>query len=107
MAWFLPQCCYGRALLGHIFTALGYGNISNREDNFDTHVLSLMHNLPIYKHLVRTDSVAHCVGWVRGCRNLDLAPLLVGRHQFALGGESLKLLVNSLFFDAAFALDKR
>lgn len=82
-------------------------NISNREDNFDTHVLSLMHDLPIYKHLICSNSVAHCVCWIRGCRNLDLAPLLVGRHELSLRREVLELFVDSLFLDAALALNKR
>ena len=66
-----------------------------------------MHNLAIDKHLICPNSVAHCVSWIRGRRNLDLAPLLVGGHKFSLRREVLEFLVDALLFDASFTLDKR
>ena len=81
-------------------------NTSNRQDNFDTHIFSLMHDFAVYKHLIRTDAVAHCVRWIRHRRNLDLAPLLISGHKLSMRCEILELSVDALFLDAALSLDK-
>lgn len=52
---------------------------SNRKNNLDTHVLSLVHNFPVYKDLISTNLVTHHVRWIRGRCDLDLTPLLVCR----------------------------
>lgn len=76
------------------------------KDNFYAHVLSLMHDLTVNKHLISADSVAHRIGWIRSRGDLDFAPLAIGRHKFALGREALELLEDALLLDAALSLDK-
>lgn len=65
-----------------------------------------MHNLPIDNNLVNTDSVVLRIRRVRRSGDLNLAPLAIGRHNLALGGAVLELLVDTLLIDAALALDK-
>lgn len=80
---------------------------SNWQDNLDTHVLSLVHNLAINENLVSTNSVALLIRGIRGSSDLDFAPLTVGRHKLSLGCETLELLVDTLFLNAAHSLNKR
>lgn len=79
----------------------------NRQDYLDTHILALMHEFPIDENLVRANAIPDCVSRVCGCGDLDLTPLLVRRHELALGSEPLELLVHSLFLHAALALYQR
>jgi hypothetical protein len=78
----------------------------DRKDDFYAHVLSLMHDLTINNHLISTDSVTDRICWIRSCRDLDLAPLTIGGHIFALGREVLELFVDALLLNAALSLDK-
>ena len=78
----------------------------DRENNLDTHILSLVHDLSINNSLMRTNTVIHCVRGVCACSNLDLSPLLVSRDKASFVGESLELLVDTLFFNAALSLDE-
>lgn len=78
----------------------------DRKDDFYAHVLSLMQDLTINNHLISTDSVTDRISWIRSCRDLDLAPLTIGGHIFALGREVLELLVDALLLNAALSLDK-
>ena len=54
------------------------------QHNFDSHVLSLMHDLTINDDLVHADTIVNSV--CRICRrsDLNLTPLAIGRNQFAL-----------------------
>lgn len=65
-----------------------------------------MHDLAIDEHLMSTHSVIDGICWVCTRRNLDLAPLTVGRHKLALRRELLELLINSLLLDTALSLNK-
>lgn len=80
---------------------------SNRQNNLDPHVLSLMHNLSINKHLVSSKSIAHSIRWICDSGNLDLAPFTVRWDQLALRCESTELLVDALLLNTSFPLDKR
>lgn len=89
-----------------MYDCLRLRNASNRQDNFNAHVLSLMHELAVYEYLIRPDAVAHRVRWIRHRRDLDLAPLLISRHKLSMGCEVLEFFIDALFFDAALPLDK-
>ena len=65
-----------------------------------------MHDLAVDDDLVNANAVVLLVGRVGGRGDLDLAPLLVGRHDLAVGGELPELLEYALLLDAAFALDE-
>ena len=53
---------------------------SHRQHDLDTHVLALVHQLSINEDLVCTNAVADGIGRIGDCRDLDLAPFLVRRH---------------------------
>lgn len=76
------------------------------QDNPDTHIFSLLHELAVNDDLVGADTVALCVRWVCGLRNLHLPPLAVCGHKLALLGEPLEFLVDALFLNTAFSLDQ-
>lgn len=78
----------------------------DRKDDLDAHILSLMHDLTINNRLMSTDSITDRIRWVRSCSDLDLAPLTVGRHIFALDHEVLELFVDALLLNATLSLDK-
>ena len=78
----------------------------DRQDNLDTHVFSLLHELAIDDDLVGADTVALCIRWVCGLRNLHLSPLTICGHKLSLLREPLEFLVYTLFLDAAFPLDE-
>jgi hypothetical protein len=78
----------------------------DRKDNLYAHVLSLMHDLTINKHLISADSVALRICRIRSRGDLYLAPLTIGRHQFALGREAIELLVDALLLNTTLSLDK-
>lgn len=78
----------------------------DRQDNLDTHVFPLVHQLAVNDLLVSADTIALRIRGIRGRCNLDLSPLAVGGHNHAVGHELLEALVDTLLFDTAFALDK-
>ena len=78
----------------------------NRQNNLDTHILSLVHKLAINQNLISTDPVAHGIRGIRTRRDLDLAPLTVCGDELALRCALLELGVDALVFDAALALDE-
>jgi len=65
-----------------------------------------MHDLAVYEHLIRTDAVAFRICWIRHCRDLDLAPLLISGYELSMRREVLEFLVDTLLLDAALPLDK-
>lgn len=79
--------------------------ILNRQNNFDAHILTLVHDLAVNEYLVSSNSVPHSVRWICAGSNLDLPPLTVCWYQVPLRGELLELFVNTLFLDTSFALD--
>lgn len=87
------------------FPVIAYTIPSNGQDNLDTHVLSLVHNLAIDENLVDTNSVALLICGICCGGDLDFTPLSVGRHQLSLGSEFLELLVDTLFLDTAHSLN--
>lgn len=56
---------------------------SDRQHDLDTHVLPLVHQLPVNEDLICADTVANGIGGICDRRNLDLAPLLVRRYDLA------------------------
>lgn len=88
-----------------LFLALFYATLYGK-DNLHAHVLALVHDLAVDDHLVDADAVVLLVGRVGRGGDLDLAPLLVGRYDLAVGRELLELLEDALLLDAAFAGDE-
>lgn len=84
-----------------LFHAILYG-----KDNLHAHVLALVHDLAVDDHLVDADAVVLLVGRIGRGGDLDLAPLLVGRYDLAVGRELLELLEDALLLDAALAGDE-
>lgn len=80
---------------------------SDWQDDLYTHILTLVHQLAVDENLVSTYTVAYGICWISRRGDLNLTPLLVRRHELALRGEPLELLVDSLLFDTAFTLDQR
>jgi hypothetical protein len=76
------------------------------QNNLDTHIFPLMHDLAIDDHLMHTNSVVHGIRWVRSCRDLDLTPLAVSRHNRAFECAFLEFLVDSLLINTTFSLDE-
>lgn len=94
----------------HIKTAhpyTPYSNHSDRQDNLNAHVLSLMHDLAVNEHLISTNSVADLVCGVGSSGNLDFTPLAVGGYKLSLRCEVFELLVDALLFNTALSLDQR
>lgn len=78
---------------------------SYRQHDLDTHVLALVHQLSVNEDLIRTNAVSNGVSGVCDRRDLDLAPLLVRRHDLARRREPLELLVHALLLYTALALN--
>jgi len=66
----------------------------------------LVHELSINQNLMSTNSIVHCIGRIRTCRDLNLTPFSVGRNELALLRSLLELGVHPLIFDTTLALNK-
>lgn len=56
---------------------------------------------------MNTDTIVDLIRRICRSRDLDLAPLLIRRNEFTLRREFLELLIDTLFLDASFTLNKR
>lgn len=79
----------------------------DRQENLDSHILSLMHEFSLDEHLMYPDSVMLLIRWVGSSGDLDLAPFAVRGHKLAFCCAVPKFLVDALLLDAALSLDKR
>jgi hypothetical protein len=76
------------------------------QNNLNTHVFPLMHDLAVDDYLMHTNSVVNSIRWVSSRRDLNLAPLAVSRHNRAFECAFLKFLVDPLLINTAFSLDQ-